>query len=75
MGRGDWGNDAIFTQEDRDEILAVSNEFSHPTYKMIVAAFMIEYEYDETTVRSKMREFVSCIEGAKRRIIQTPSIE
>ena len=60
MGRGDWGNDAIFTQEDRDEILAVSNEFSHPTYKMIVAAFMIEYEYDETTVRSKMREFVSC---------------
>lgn len=65
MGRGDWGNDAIFTQEDRDEILAVSNEFSHPTYKMIVAAFMIEYEYDETTVRSKMREFVSCIEGAQ----------
>ena len=53
--RDDW---ATISEEDREEIEAVAKEF--PTdFKMIVAALMIEEEYDDATARKRARKLHS----------------
>jgi hypothetical protein len=49
------------SSDDQAEIMAVANRFA-PKYKMVVAAFMREFEFDDATVLEKMGVLVKELE-------------